>query len=82
MGVRYGVREQHIKKLEDRITKLENVLTPFSDFGELVIWKETVWEKNPKIAVLIAEDDAGELQSLFMEHFFSARKVLMNVKGE
>ncbi len=81
MSVRYGVRDEHILKLEVRVAELEEALSPFADFGEAPVWKETVWEKNPKTAVLVVEDDCGELQTLYMEQFLRAKKVLINVKG-
>jgi len=81
MGVRYGVRDEYLQKLENRVEELEDALSPFADFGEKDIWKGTVWEKNPKTSILVAEDDKGELQTLWMEQFLRARRVLMNIKG-
>ena len=81
MGVRYGVRDHHLKILEDRVEKLEDALTPFADFGEAALWKGTAWEEDVKLTVLIAEDDAGELHALYKEQFLRAKKVLMDVTG-
>ncbi len=81
MGIRYGVRDEQIKKLEDRVEKLEEALNPFAEFGEKAVWKGTVWEEEPKTAVLVIEDEAGELQSLYMEQFLRAKKVLMDITG-
>lgn len=80
MSVRYGVRDEHIQTLEDRVGELEDVLNPFAEFGGTDVWKGTTWEKNPKTAVLTVEDDCGAMQMLFMEHFLRAKKVLM--KGD
>jgi len=79
MSIRYGVRDQHIQSLEDRITELEDALSPFADFGEIDVWKGTVWEKNPTTAILVTDDGAG-VQSLFMKQFLKARKVYL--KGD
>ena len=79
-GVRYGVRDEQIKKLEDRVEELEDALNPFAEFGEKAVWKGTVWEEEPNTAVLVIEDEAGELQSLYMAQFLHAKKMI--VKGD